>query len=57
MTAFLRLNEVEALQPLHLSAASTAFLKCKNAIENKAVFMKKSAFPFVDTAIFIIFVM
>jgi hypothetical protein len=37
MTTFLRLNAVEALQPLHLGAASTAFLKCKNAIENKAV--------------------
>ncbi len=37
MTTFLRLNAVDALHPLHLSAASTAFLKCKNAIENKAV--------------------
>jgi len=37
MTTFLRLNAVEALQPLHLSGASTAFFKCKNAIENKAV--------------------
>jgi hypothetical protein len=37
MTTFLRLNEVEALQPLHLNAASTVFLKCKNAIENRAV--------------------
>jgi len=37
MTTFLRLNAVEALQQLLLSAASTAFLKCKNAIENKAV--------------------
>ena len=37
MTTFLRLNEVEALRPLHLSTASTAFLKCKNAMENRAV--------------------
>ena len=37
MTTFCRLNAVEALRPLHLSAASTAFLKCKNAIENEAV--------------------